>query len=129
MFQALHDYTLTTQSLPPFLPSLLCRGAVLALADPMGKEYLLHFRFERRGLLEDLLIRAPRFHGLAPRSGGLEVYEFRSPANTGTLPDAHVTIESEGLYFSDNGGEGLEVLQELVQDIARTFGPPRVEEL
>ena len=95
----------------------------------MGKEYLLHFQFERRGLLEDLLIRAPRFHGLAPRSGGLEVYEFRSPANGDTLPDAHVTIEDDGLYFSDNGGEGLAVLQELLQDIARTFGPPRIEEL
>lgn len=95
----------------------------------MGKEYLLRFRFERRGLLEDLLIRAPRFHGLAPQTGGLEVYEFRSPANTDTLPDAHVTIEVEGLYFSDNGGEGLNVLQELLGDIARTFGAHAVEEL
>jgi hypothetical protein len=95
----------------------------------MGKEYLLHFSFERRGLLEDLLIRAPLFHGLAPRSGGLEVYEFRSPANTGMLPDAHVTIETGGLFFSDNGGEGRKVFHELLLDIARTFGSPRIEEL
>lgn len=95
----------------------------------MAKEYLLRFPFERRGLLEDLLIRAPLFHGLAPRSGGLEVYEFRSPANIDTLPDAHVTIEADGLFFSDNGGEGKQVLDELLRDIARTFGPPRVEEL
>ena len=95
----------------------------------MGKEYLLRFSFERRGLLEDLLIRAPLFHGLAPRSGGLEVYEFRAPANLDILPDAHATIETDGLYFSDNGGDGGKVLDELVLDIARTFGPPRIEEL
>jgi hypothetical protein len=95
----------------------------------MSKEYILRFRFERRGLLEDLLIRAPLFHGLALRTGGLEVYEFRSPANDDTLPDAHVTIELEGLYFSDNGGEGLNVLQELLLDISRTFGAHEVEEL
>jgi hypothetical protein len=95
----------------------------------MGKEYLLHFPVERRGLLEDLLIRAPLFHGLAPRTGGLEVYEFRAPANRATLPDAHVTIESEGLYFSDNGGEGTKVLDALLLDITQSFGPPRVEEL
>lgn len=95
----------------------------------MGKEYLLRFRFDRRGYLEDLLIRARLFWGLALRTEGLEVYEFRSPWNRDTLPDAHVTIEEEGLYFSDNGGEGMQVLQELVQDIARTFGPPQVEEL
>lgn len=95
----------------------------------MGKEYLLHFPFERRGQIEDLLIRAPLFHGLAQRAGGLEVYEFRAPANTETLPDAHVTIEDEGLYFSDNGGEGPEVFEDLLLDIARTFGPARIEEL
>lgn len=95
----------------------------------MGKEYLLRFTFERRGLLEDLLIRAPLFHGLAPRSGGLEVYEFRTAANTGILPDAHVTIEADGLYFSDNGGDGGKVLHELLLDIERTFGPPGIEEL
>jgi hypothetical protein len=95
----------------------------------MGKEYLLRFAFQRRGLLEDLLIRAPLFHGLAPRSGGLEVYEFRSPTNTDTLPDAHVTIELDGLFFSDNGGAGMQVFEELLLDIARTFGPPRVEEI
>jgi hypothetical protein len=94
-----------------------------------GKEYLLRFRFERRGLLEDLLIHARLFHGLAPRSGGLEVYEFRSPANTGLVPDAHVTIETDGLFFSDNGGEGLKVLEDLLLDISRTFGPPQIEEL
>ena len=108
---------------------VLALGASRTPDDPMGKEYLLRFSFERRGLLEDLLIRAPLFHGLAPRTGGLEVYEFRAPANTETLPDAHVTIEVEGLYFSDNGGEGLSVLQELLLDIASTFGPPEVEEL
>lgn len=95
----------------------------------MSKEYLLHFHFERRGLLEDLLIRAPLFHGLAPRTGGLEVYELRSPANTGMLPDAHVTIETDGLFFSDNGGEGQRILEELLSDIARTFGPPEIREL
>jgi hypothetical protein len=95
----------------------------------MGKEYLLRFPFERRGLLEDLLIRAPLFHGLAPRSGGLEVYEFRAPANTGILPDAHVTIEADGLYFCDNGGAGIQAFHELLLDITRTFGPPRIEEL
>ena len=95
----------------------------------MGKEYLLHFPFERRGLLEDLLIRAPLFHGLAPRSGGLEVYEFRAAENTGIMPDAHATIETDGLYFCDNGGAGVKVFHELLLDIARTFGPPRIEEL
>jgi hypothetical protein len=108
---------------------------VLALDMPLEafaerrKEYLLRFHFERRGLLEDLLIRAPQFHGLAPRSGGLEIYEFRSPANTGMLPDAHATIETDGLFFSDNGGDGRKVFHELLVDIARTFGPPRIEEL
>jgi hypothetical protein len=95
----------------------------------MSQEYILRFHFERRGLLEDLLIRAPLFHGLALRTGGLEVYEFRSPVNTDTLPDAHVTIEMEGLFFSNNGGEGLNVLQELLVDIARTFGAHEVEEV
>lgn len=95
----------------------------------MGKEYLLHFRFDRRGQIEDLLIRAPLFHGLAERAGGLEVYEFRAPANMETLPDAHVTIEVGGLYFSDNGGEGTQVFRALLLDIARTFGPARIEEL
>lgn len=95
----------------------------------MGKEYLLRFSFERRGQIEDLIIRAPLFHGLAQRAGGLEVYEFRAPANSETLPDAHVTIEIDGLYFSDNWGEGPAVLAELLLDIARTFGPARIEEL
>jgi hypothetical protein len=99
------------------------------LASSMSKEYLLRFPFERRGLLEDLLIRAPLFHGLAPRSGGLEVYELRSAENTGTLPDAHVTIEPDGLYFCIHGDEGTKALDDLLLDIARTFGPPRIEEL
>lgn len=95
----------------------------------MAKEYLLRFAFERRGQIEDLLIHARLFHGLALGSGGFEIYEFRAPWNKDTLPDAHVTIEEDGLFFSDNGGEGVKVFEELVSDVVRTFGPPKIEEL
>jgi hypothetical protein len=95
----------------------------------MAKEYLLRFAFERRGQIEDLLIHSPLFHGLALGSGGFEIYEFRAPWNKDILPDAHVTIEEDGLFFSDNGGEGLKVFEELLLDVTRIFGPPRIEEL
>jgi hypothetical protein len=59
----------------------------------------------------------------------LALFELRSAENTSTLPDAHVTIEPDGLYFCINGEEGTKALDDLLLDIERTFGAPQIEKL
>jgi hypothetical protein len=92
----------------------------------MGIEYKLRFTFSDFGQVESLLqamSHLSRFEAISA------LYEFRSPCNINKMPDAFVKIESDGLYFCDNGGEGQQILEELSQKITRRFGAVVLEDL
>jgi hypothetical protein len=92
----------------------------------MGIEYKLRFAISNFGQVESLLhtmSSLSRFEAISA------LYEFRSPHNANQIPDAFVKIESDGLYFCDNGGEGQQILKDLSQKIAREFGVFVLEDL
>jgi hypothetical protein len=92
----------------------------------MGIEYKLRFAFSDSGQVESLLQSMPNLSKFEASSA---LYEFRSPQNIDTMPDAFVKIESDGLYLCDNGGEGKVILEALAQKITQEFGSISMEDL
>jgi hypothetical protein len=92
----------------------------------MGIEYKLRFAFSDSGQVESLLQTMP---SLSRFEASLALYEFRSSQNINKMPDAFVKIESDGLYFCDNGGEGEQILEALIQKITQEFDVISIEDL
>jgi hypothetical protein len=92
----------------------------------MGIEYKLRFAFSDSGQVESLL---QVMSSLSRFGASSALYEFRSSQNIDKMPDAFVKIESDGLCFCDNGGEGAQILEELSQKITQKFGAIVLEDL
>ncbi len=73
----------------------------------VGTEYRLSFTCTD---LPALSARLQRLRGASVTTDGIEVRR----AATGAMPDATITLDSDGLYFCDFGGSGREVLGDAI---------------
>lgn len=93
----------------------------------MGIEYRLRFSFSDPNAVTLLLRRLPNIQETTSPSTS---FDFLTPESTNKLPEATVTIESDGLYFCDHcGGSGRALLGIVVACMVSKFGPVAVEEL
>ena len=92
----------------------------------MGIEYKLRFRFPDAQSVGDSLRRLPMAYEVAQANID---FEFRSPENLSSMPDASAHVEEDGLYFCDYGGMGRQFLGVIVARLVDRFGSVTVAEL
>ncbi len=85
----------------------------------MGKEYKLRFRFPNAQSVNEALRRLPMACGVDDATIGVD---FRSPENTGSMPDASAHVQEDGLYFCDYGGMGRHYFGLIVARLVDEFG-------
>lgn len=90
----------------------------------MGHEHQIRLARSSAADVDSILRNIDGFEGYSP---AFKQYSFRRLA-TGSMPDAHASIEPDGLYFCDNGC-GAAVLCDLVRALEERFGQVSVEEL
>ena len=92
----------------------------------MGIEYALRTDQADRTLVHSALLRLDG--AVHPVTGGGEI-EFRSASSKAdSMPDAVAQVETDSVYFRDNGGRGRDFLGAVVASLC-SFGPVRIEEL
>jgi hypothetical protein len=92
----------------------------------MGIEYEIRFNYTSAKDVESVLRSTLFFTGFNP---AFSCYEFRGRENQESMPDAVAVIETYGIYFRDNGGQGKNVIDEILEKVNRSFGVAKVEEL
>lgn len=90
----------------------------------MGNEYKLTFRHNNLTELDLFLRGLPNFEKC---DRDWSSYLYRLPNNSGKMPNAHIQIEDDGLYFNDMGmpPNAVDVLQEQVR---QKYGEVNVDE-
>ena len=78
----------------------------------MGYEYTIKFEIDAVEEVEELLKALAHFQGVKLLENRKQFY-YRSPNNSGQLPNGLAEIQEHGVYFCDYG-EGAEILKELV---------------
>lgn len=66
----------------------------------MGYEYKVKFAYEGADQVDTFLRALPHFDSF---DEARQTYIYRTPENTGIMPDAEMSIETEGLYLCDYG--------------------------
>ncbi len=90
----------------------------------MGYEHQIRLPRSSAFDVDSILRGMDGFEGYSPT---FKQYSFRRKA-TGSMPDAHASIEPDGVYFCDNGC-GAAVLRDLLRALEERFGQVSVEEL
>lgn len=90
----------------------------------MGMEYKIRFETQEREQLDSLLKSLPHFDEF---SQDREVYLYRVPGNSGSMPNAEAQVEKGGLYFCDYG-MSQPILGVLTATLVARFGEVQIEE-
>lgn len=89
----------------------------------MGIEYKIQFAHRGAESVASVLRRLPMILEVSAVKGFVE---FRAEQTRGTMPDATVSIEPDGLYFCDCGGAGKQFLGILIAHLVSEFDPVTV---
>ena len=92
----------------------------------MGYDFTLSFEVPEPIVL-DRMLRGHQY--FSQFSEEFQTYELRTPENSGTMPNAEVSLSEDGLYFCDYDGSCSELRAEFVSWIESSFGQGRIEEL
>ncbi len=90
----------------------------------MGTEFTIRFEHPDPITVVSILRRLPIVHQLSPN---WREFELRAPDTTDEMPDASMTVETDGLYFCDYGGNGREIFGRVIACLVGHFGPVKVE--
>lgn len=91
----------------------------------MGYEYTVKFAYESAAQVEEFLRALPSFHSFDAER---KTYIYRTPENTGAMPDAEMSIEPDGLYLCDYG-MGPREFGLLIKKLLCYFTNVQIEEL
>ena len=86
----------------------------------MGYEYTLNFEIDDPKDVAALLMSLPFFSEVKSLENKDQFF-YRSPENSGSLPNGLAQIEPRGVYFCDYG-EGQAILQTLVFRVSLSYG-------
>jgi hypothetical protein len=91
----------------------------------MGYEYTVKFTYESAAQVDEFLRTLPIFYSF---DDARETYIYRTPQNSGAMPDAEMSIEPNGLYLCDYG-MGMHEFGFLVKKLLSYFFSVQIEEI
>jgi hypothetical protein len=90
----------------------------------MGIEYRIRFSHPDPLTIAE---RLRKLNNIAEDAAG--VFTFHEDSARRDMPDATAQIQSDGIYFCDNGGSGRKFLGIMLAAVVDSFGPTTIEEL